>query len=183
LSANAETHSSRFVEWAGDERVTLAIVFTDVVDSTALGERMGDERMYEVRQTHFAQSRKLIAKYKGYEIRTIGDSVMAAFRSASAALDFACALCTDPGSPELQLRAGIHIGPLQIEESDVFSRTVNFAARVVGAIKGTGIWAERTSQSRYRFARRSPSRGTQMAKAGKNRTEGVCRRVHSLVGG
>jgi WD40 repeat protein/class 3 adenylate cyclase/GTPase SAR1 family protein len=140
LSANAETHSSRFVEWAGDERVTLAIVFTDVVDSTALGERMRDERMYEVRQTHFAQSRRLIAQYKGYEIRTIGDSVMAAFRSVAAALDYALALCADPGEPELRLRAGIHIGPLQIEEGDVFGRTVNFAARVVGAIKGTGIW-------------------------------------------
>ncbi|MGC2200733.1 MAG: adenylate/guanylate cyclase domain-containing protein, partial [Stellaceae bacterium] len=140
LSANAETHSSRFVEWAGDERVTLAIVFTDVVDSTALGEQMRDERMYEVRQTHFAQSRKLIAQYKGHEIRTIGDSVMAAFRSAAAALDYARALCTDPGVPELQLRAGIHIGPLQIEEGDVFGRTVNFAARVVGAIRGAGIW-------------------------------------------
>ena len=65
---------------------------------------------------------------------------MAAFRSASAALDYACALCADPGPPELRLRAGIHIGPLQIEESDVFGRTVNFAARVVGAIKGAGIW-------------------------------------------
>jgi len=140
LSANAETHSSRFVEWAGDERVTLAIVFTDVVDSTALGEQMRDERMYEVRQNHFAQSRKLVGQYKGYEIRTIGDSVMAAFRSASAALDYARALCADPGAPELQLRAGIHIGPLQIEEGDVFGRTVNFAARVVGAIKGAGIW-------------------------------------------
>src|SRR6516165_4850818 len=97
LSANAETQSARFVEWAGDERVTLAIVFTDVIDSTALGERIRDERMYEVRQSHFAQSRKLIAQHKGYEIRTIGDSVMAAFRSASAALDYARALCADPG--------------------------------------------------------------------------------------
>jgi class 3 adenylate cyclase len=140
LSANAETHSSRFVEWAGDERVTLAIVFTDVVDSTALGEQMRDERMYEVRQAHFAQSRKLIAHHKGYEIRTIGDSVMAAFRSVAAALDYARALCGDPGAPELRLRAGIHIGPLQIEEGDVFGRTVNFAARVVGAIKGAEIW-------------------------------------------
>jgi class 3 adenylate cyclase/GTPase SAR1 family protein len=140
LSANAETHSSRFVEWAGDERVTLAIVFTDVVDSTALGERMRDERMYEVRQAHFAQSRKLTAHYKGYEIRTIGDSVMAAFRSVAAALDYARALCSDPGPTELRLRAGIHIGPLQIEESDVFGRTVNFAARVVGAIKCAEIW-------------------------------------------
>ena len=140
LSANAETHSSRFAEWAGDERVTLAIVFTDVVNSTALGERMRDERMYEVRQTHFAQSRKLIAQYKGHEIRTIGDSVMAAFRSVAAALDYARGLCADPGAPELRLRAGIHIGPLQIEEGDVFGRTVNFAARVVGAIQGPGIW-------------------------------------------
>lgn len=140
LSANAETHSSRFVEWAGDERVTLAIVFTDVVDSTALGERMRDKRMYEVRQAHFAQSRKLTAQYKGYEIRTIGDSVMAAFRSVAAALDYARALCADPGPPELRLSAGIHIGPLQIEESDVFGRTVNFAARVVGAVKSAEIW-------------------------------------------
>jgi class 3 adenylate cyclase len=140
LSANAETRSSRFVEWAGDERVTLAIVLTDVVGSTALGERMRDERMYEVRQAHFAQSRRLIAKFKGHEIRTIGDSFMAAFRSVAAALDYARALSSDPGSPELQLRAGIHIGPLQIEEGDVFGRTVNFAARVVGAIKGAEIW-------------------------------------------
>ncbi|HJU16469.1 MAG TPA: adenylate/guanylate cyclase domain-containing protein [Stellaceae bacterium] len=140
LSANAETHSSRFVEWAGDERVTLAIVFTDVVGSTALGERMRDERMYEVQQSHFAQSRKLIVRYKGYEIRTIGDSVMAAFRSVAAALDYARALYADPGAPELRLRAGIHIGPLQIEEGDVFGRTVNFAARVVSAIKGAEIW-------------------------------------------
>jgi class 3 adenylate cyclase len=140
LSANAETQSARFVEWAGDERVTLAIVFTDVIDSTALGERIRDERMYEIRQSHFAQSRKLIAQHKGYEIRTIGDSVMAAFRSAAAALDYARALCADPGPAQLRLRAGIHIGPLQIEKGDVFGRTVNFAARVVGAIKGAEIW-------------------------------------------
>jgi class 3 adenylate cyclase len=101
---------------------------------------MRDERMYEVRQAHFAQSRNLIAHHKGYEIRTIGDSVMGAFRSVAAALDYARALCADPGARELRLRAGIHIGPLQIEDGDVFGRTVNFAARVVGVIKGAEIW-------------------------------------------
>lgn len=111
LSADAEAHSSKFVGWAGVERVTLAILFTDVVDSTALGERMRDDRMYEVRQAHFAQSRELITYHKGYEIRTIGDSVMAAFRSVAAAVDYARALCADPGASEVRLRAGIHIGP------------------------------------------------------------------------
>jgi class 3 adenylate cyclase len=65
---------------------------------------------------------------------------MAAFRSVAAALDYARALYADPGPPELRLRAGIHIGPLQIEEGDVFGRTVNFAARVVGAINCAEIW-------------------------------------------
>jgi class 3 adenylate cyclase len=38
------------------------------------------------------------------------------------------------------LRAGIHIGPMHVEEGDVFGGTVNFAARVIGAIKDAEIW-------------------------------------------
>ena len=59
-SARGEMSTPSFTEWAGDERVTLAIVFTDVVGSTALGEELKDEGMNEVRRAHFAQSRKLI---------------------------------------------------------------------------------------------------------------------------
>ena len=65
-----------FQEWAGGERVTLAIVFTDVVGSTALGEKIRDEVMNEVRRAHFAQSRRLIEQFQGREIKTIGDSFM-----------------------------------------------------------------------------------------------------------
>ncbi len=138
--ARAETKTRSFIEWAGDERVTLAIVFTDVVGSTALGEKIKDERMNKVRQAHFAQSRKLIALYSGREIKTIGDSFMSAFRTVEKALDYAIALQADSGHPKVTIRAGIHIGPMQVEEEDVFGGTVNFAARVVGAIKGAEIW-------------------------------------------
>jgi class 3 adenylate cyclase len=69
-------------DWAGGEQVTLAIVFTDVVGSTALGEDIRDETMNEVRRAHFAQSRRLTGQFQGREIKTIGDSLMAAFRSA-----------------------------------------------------------------------------------------------------
>src|SRR2546423_3449311 len=65
---------------------------------------------------------------------------MAAFRGAGDALDYARALHEDTGPPLVRIRAGIHIGPMQVEESDVFGGTVNFAARVVGAIKGAEIW-------------------------------------------
>ena len=44
------------------------------------------------------------------------------------------------GHPQVQIRAGIHIGPMHVEAGDVFGGTVNFAARVVGAIEGAEIW-------------------------------------------
>lgn len=139
-SARGETSTPSFMKWAGDERVTLAIVFTDVVGSTALGEELKDDRMNEVRRAHFTQSRKLIEACKGREIKTIGDSFMAAFRSVEKALDYARALQTNPGHAQVEIRAGIHIGPMSVEENDVFGGTVNFAARVVGAIKEAEIW-------------------------------------------
>jgi class 3 adenylate cyclase len=129
-----------FQEWAGGERLTLAIVFTDVICSTALGEEIRDEAMNEVRRAHFAQSRKLIGHFNGREIKTMGDSFMAAFKSMDAALDYARGLQGNTGHSQVQIRAGIHIGPLQVEEGDVFGGTVNFAARVVGTIKDAEIW-------------------------------------------
>ena len=65
---------------------------------------------------------------------------MAAFRSVDKALNYAVALQTDTGHEQVEIRAGIHIGSMQVEENDVFGGTVNFAARVVGAIKGAEIW-------------------------------------------
>jgi hypothetical protein len=126
-SAKGETKTRRFQRWAGGARVTLAIVFTDVVGSTALGEEIRDEAMNEVRRAHFVQSRRLIGQFQGREIKTIGDSFMAAFRSADLALDYARALQGDTGHPQVRIRAGIHIGPMHVEEGDVFGGTVNFA--------------------------------------------------------
>jgi class 3 adenylate cyclase len=140
MSAKGETSTKSFQEWAGGERVTLAIVFTDIVGSTALGEELRDEAMNEVRRAHFAQSRRLIGKFKGREIKTIGDSFMTAFKSVDAALDYATEFQRHTGHPQIQIRAGIHIGPMQVEEGDVFGGTVNFAARVVSAIKDPEIW-------------------------------------------
>lgn len=140
MSAKGETNTRSFQKWAGGERVTLAIVFTDVVGSTALGEEIRDESMNKVRRAHFTQSRRLIDRFEGREIKTIGDSFMAAFKSVSAALDYAMTLQKSTGDPQIQIRAGIHIGPMTVEEGDVFGGTVNFASRVIGAIKGAEIW-------------------------------------------
>jgi len=138
--AKEETNTASFREWAGDDLVTLAIVFTDIVGSTAMGEELRDEAMSEVRKMHFAQSRRLIEQFKGKEIKTIGDSFMAAFKSVVAALDYALALSENTGHPQVRIRVGIHIGQMEVEEGDVVGGTVNFAARVVSEISGAEIW-------------------------------------------
>ena len=45
MAETTDTPSETLREWARDDRVTLAIVFTDVVGSTALGRALGDEQM------------------------------------------------------------------------------------------------------------------------------------------
>jgi class 3 adenylate cyclase/GTPase SAR1 family protein len=140
MSAKGETRTVPFHEWAGGEHVTLAIVFTDVVGSTSLGEEIKDQAMNEVRRAHFTWSRQLIDTYKGREVKTIGDSFMAAFKSADTALDYARAFQKATGHPKVKIRAGIHIGPMHVDDNDVFGGTVNFAARMIGEITGSELW-------------------------------------------
>jgi class 3 adenylate cyclase len=145
--AEAARVEPRFMRWAGSDRLLLSLVFTDIVGSTALNEAIKDERMNAVRRAHFARSRKLIGDCAGCEIKTIGDAFLVAFRSTDKALDYALGLHSEPGAPELRVRAGIHIGSVSPDEGDVFGRTVNFAARVVGAINDAEIWLSDEAQS------------------------------------
>src|SRR5262249_32398985 len=91
----------------------------------------------------FARSDGLLGQHVGREIKTIGDSVMAVFRSVGAAFDYAHALHLDPGHQELLpggVRAGIHIGAVEVTAKDIFGAQVAFAARVAHEIAGAEIW-------------------------------------------
>lgn len=129
-----------FRDWAGSDRVTLAIVFTDIVGSTALGEALKDEAIRKLRADHFTQSRRLIAESGGFEVKTIGDSFMVVFKSVDRALDYALHLWQQTGHAAVAIRAGIHIGALDVEGCDVFGGEVNYASRVVAAIQDSEIW-------------------------------------------
>jgi class 3 adenylate cyclase len=139
-SAGAEVLTSSFTNWVGASDATLAIVFTDVVGSTTLANDLGSERMYEVWAAHAVQTRNLLEKYQGREVKTMGDGFLVAFRTAIEALDFALALYVDTGHEQVAIRVGIHIGPLRILDGDIFGTTLNFAARVLSMATGAEIW-------------------------------------------
>ncbi|HEX8178283.1 MAG TPA: adenylate/guanylate cyclase domain-containing protein [Pyrinomonadaceae bacterium] len=140
VAASAELRTENFKTWAGGADIaTVAVVFTDVVDSTKLNVESGDERWRQVREAHFARTQELIRHGHGYLIKNKGDGVMAAFHSASDALDFALALNRDAGHELVKIRAGIHIGPVEVNAGDAFGQHVNMAARVEAHAKGAGI--------------------------------------------
>jgi class 3 adenylate cyclase len=119
-------------KWAGTNRAaTLAIVFTDILGSTALGNELGSEELTSVRNIHYSQARRLVEVNDGYEIKTIGDAFMVAFHTALSALNFALSLHDFTGHESIEIRAGINVGAVQIVENDLVGGPVNLASRLV----------------------------------------------------
>jgi class 3 adenylate cyclase len=140
ISATAEVRTPSFMDWAGAPSTTIALLFTDVVASTDLGIRVGNETMSKIRRAHFNKGRELVERYGGYQIKTIGDSLMVAFRTAIDALNFQLDFRADTGHEQIKIRAGIHVGLIHVEDEDAFGSMVNFAARVITFAEGPEIW-------------------------------------------
>ena len=146
-AAPAPSAGVSLLQWAGATKATLAIVFTDIVSSAALGNKLGNRAMDELRRAHFRCATELVNRYGGRVVKTIGDSVLAAFHAASDALDFASAVNCDPGDERIAVRAGIHVGPVTVEENDVYGATVNYAARVAATPKDAEVWLSNEAKS------------------------------------
>lgn len=127
-------------EWAGASTAQVALVFTDIVDSTALVNELGDKRWIEVLVQHLSHARRTLVNYDCYEIKFIGDSFMVAFRTTFEALLFALALFADTGHPKVKIRAGIHVGEVHIVNNDMFGGMVNYTARVLKAAADEEEW-------------------------------------------
>ena len=70
--------SKTLEEWAGLQHLILTLAFTDIVDSTKIGLKLGDNEWIEDLFCHFSQARQ-IAGYNCYIVKVIGDSLMMAF--------------------------------------------------------------------------------------------------------
>ena len=114
---------------------TAVILFADIVDSTALTERLGDDAFRKRARGLDEAMRAAISDNGGTAVegKTLGDGVLAVFTSAKQAI--ACAqACHDAASAAgLALHAGIHAGDVIREADNVYGGAVNIAARVAAA--------------------------------------------------
>src|SRR6201988_4319379 len=132
---------------------TLTVLFTDLRNSTQLYREIGDATAFGRVMSHFDIVKKSIMEHDGAVVKTIGDAVMAVFRSAvdglSAMLEVQ-RLLSDPadGSRPLQLKAGLNTGPCIAvtlnDRLDYFGSTVNMAARLEGLSSGSDVIISRS---------------------------------------
>ena len=119
---------------------TVVICFTDIVDSTAMLNRVGDDTFDALRRSHFELLSREVDEHGGEIVKNLGDGVMVAFGSASDAVAAAAAMqrATDlagrtAGAGAIAIRIGISAGDAVQEDGDWFGSPVVGGARLCSA--------------------------------------------------
>jgi class 3 adenylate cyclase len=117
------------------DRVLATVLFTDIVDSTAQAATLGDRRWREVREEHDAIVRAHLARFRGREVKTMGDGFLATFDGPARAVRCATAITSAMVPLGIEIRAGLHTGEVELDGDDVAGMAVVIGARV-GALAG-----------------------------------------------
>jgi class 3 adenylate cyclase/tetratricopeptide (TPR) repeat protein len=124
---------------------TVSVVFTDLVGSTALLSRVGEERAEVLRREHFGLLRDAIATAGGTEVKNLGDGLMIVVASAADAVAGAVAIQqaferrNRDASEPLLVRVGVASGDADVEDGDYFGVPVVEAARLCAKAEGGEI--------------------------------------------
>jgi class 3 adenylate cyclase len=119
------------------QRVLGAVLFTDIVDSTAFAASVGPARWRELVGAHNERIQFELDRYRGRLVKTTGDGVLALFDGSERAVRAAAAICLAAKAMGLTIRAGVHTGEVELAAGDVRGLAVHVAARVM-AIAGPG---------------------------------------------
>jgi class 3 adenylate cyclase len=117
------------------DRTLATVMFTDIVGSTAMAAAVGDRAWRGQREAHDRAVRANIARYRGREVKTLGDGFLATFDGPTRAVRCALDIVAAVASLGMEVRAGLHTGEVEIERDDVSGIGVVIAARV-GALAG-----------------------------------------------
>jgi uncharacterized protein (TIGR00369 family) len=115
------------------ERAICTILFTDIVDSTARAEALGDAAWRALLEQHHEIARHQIALSDGHEVKSTGDGLLVRFASPARAVDCAKRMRTVLAGIDISIRAGLHTGECEISDDDIVGVAVHLAARIQAA--------------------------------------------------
>jgi pimeloyl-ACP methyl ester carboxylesterase len=126
------------------DTVLATVLFTDIVGSSEMASRLGDERWRQTLQSHQAAMRKLLSVYGGREIDTAGDGFLAAFDGPGRAIRCALAAVAAERDAGIVIRAGVHTGECEVLGEKLSGVAVHIGARIAALAAGGEVMVSRT---------------------------------------
>ncbi len=114
------------------DRVLATVLFTDIVGSTRRAVALGDRAWRQLLDAHHEIARRELARFRGREIKFIGDGLLATFDGPARAIRCACAITEAVRRLGLEIRAGLHTGEIELVRDDIRGIAVHIGARVTG---------------------------------------------------
>ena len=112
------------------DRALVTVLFTDLVGSTKQAAELGDRRWRDLVEQHHAAVRKELLRFDGREVDTAGDGFFATFDGPARGIRCAQAIVTAVRPLDLEVRAGLHTGEVELADGKVAGIAVNIGARV-----------------------------------------------------
>lgn len=119
------------------DRVLATVLFTDIVGSTEKAVALGDRRWRDLLDSHHATIRRNLTRFRGHEVKTTGDGILATFDGPARGVRCACAIADEVRPLGIDVRAGLHTGECEMSGDDVGGIAVHIGARVA-ALAGAG---------------------------------------------
>ncbi|HVE74341.1 MAG TPA: adenylate/guanylate cyclase domain-containing protein [Mycobacteriales bacterium] len=113
-----------------EDRVLATVLFTDIVESTRRAAEVGDRNWHALLDAHDAIVRSQLARYRGHEVKTVGDGFLATFDGPQRAIRCALAIRESLAPLGVSVRAGLHTGECEVRGDDVGGLAVHIGARV-----------------------------------------------------
>ncbi|OSI78925.1 adenylate/guanylate cyclase domain-containing protein [Bradyrhizobium canariense] len=112
------------------DRVLATVLFTDIVGSTEKAANLGDLRWRNLLDDHHTTIRRVLARFRGREVKTTGDGFLATFDGPARGVRCACAIVDEIKLLGIEVRAGLHTGECEVIGDDVGGIAVHIGARV-----------------------------------------------------
>jgi class 3 adenylate cyclase len=113
-----------------DDRVLATVLFTDIVDSTRRAAEIGDRDWHALLDAHDAVVRVQLSRFRGREVNTSGDGILAMFDGPQRAIRCAMAIRDAVQALGIEVRAGLHTGECEVRGEDIGGIGVHIGARV-----------------------------------------------------
>jgi len=150
--------AAEVIEWSGirafsgflgslQNRVLATLLLTDLVGTTERAQEIGDAAWRDLLSAHLETSRTKLERFRGTEVNTRGNGILATFNSPAQALLCAQEMRRVAKNADLQMRAGVHIGEVEIVHVDVRGMALHETQRIMESAAAGEVLVSDTTRS------------------------------------